>query len=304
MMNNFNTPKMVPYYPSLRGYLKDDLYSHMFTEDVHLGIMPIGIKSRDSEHFKAKLDGENKEKAKEILIKLGEFGNSYDLLEIASDAITNIARNLAFEGDVLYEIVNSNNEYNLYSFTSKRVIRFFTHYFQFIPKADWEYYKRKYSIIHKNNIWHLTIPKSLGGIHHFKIIKRKLSYSNHLAPTFYLDNIIKTDNIFDYKKYIKTQVIYYNNTTLKWGWNRRDWSQEYCTEYYTIYKNLVFKRAQSILRNYIIDEINKLFIRLDIDSVLYVDGIPKPYYIDNLIRNLNKGEISLAKASEDASIYK
>lgn len=49
--------RLVPFFHSLSGNQVSNLYSHMFREDVALGIMPIGGRSRRCPDFSAEMVG-------------------------------------------------------------------------------------------------------------------------------------------------------------------------------------------------------------------------------------------------------
>lgn len=90
--------------------------------------------------------------------------------------------------------------------------------------------------------------------------------------------------------------------TKYWGWNRRDWSQDNCTEFYTFYRMLNFKYAQALLRESIIDEINCLLKRLSIDCEILMKGIPSSKEILKLRKKMELGEISFNVVSDKVLI--
>lgn len=293
-------PSVASHFPSLSKGPDIDPNVGMFTEDIHLAIMPIGGRTERQEHFIAELQGEEPdcEKAKAIIGELGEF-DRYDTTAMICDAIDNIAKHLAWEGQAVYEIIKDNEQIYLHGFTSKNLIQIILWYLQIIPPGDWDLWKRKYNLINNKRIWKVKIPYELGGISGHKRILKRLRKYDHLGPSFYRKDLERgeTPKYYDFLKYVRNSEIYFNRVTHKWGWNRRDWAQEKCTEFYTFYKMLSFRYAQAILREHIIKEINQLLERLSIQCKLFVGGLPTAKEILQIRNDMHKGLVSFAEVS-------
>lgn len=223
---------------------------------------------------------------------------------MVSDAIENIARHLAWEGQAVFEIIKEEEYIYINGFTTKNLFKLFNWYLQIVPPGDWELWKRKFTFVTKEKIWKVEIPHELGGMRGYKNVLRKLRKHNHLGPDFYrqdLDRgIIVTD--FDFSKYRRNGEIYYNRATHAWGWNRRDWSQDKCTEFYSFYKMLSFRYAQAILREHITEEINRLLSRLSIKCELIVTGLPTSNEILKIREDMQKGELSFSEVSDKVAM--
>ena len=111
-----------------------------------------------------------------------------------------------------------------------------------------------------------------------------------------------TTKNYDFIKYVRSSEIYFNRVTHTWGWNRRDWSQEKCTEFYSIYKMLSFRYAQAVLREHIIDEINKLLNRLSVKCKLIANGLPTANEILQMRTSMQKGDLSFTEVSDKVAM--
>jgi hypothetical protein len=87
-----------------------------------------------------------------------------------------------------------------------------------------------------------------------------------------------------------------------WGWDTRDWSSQYVTEYYQFYRRLTFRWSIEILRRHVIQEINRLLFRLEIEASIAIEGLPTPASILDARERMAKGEIDFAVATRLTSI--
>lgn len=303
---NISDPTVATHFPSLSHNPDLNPEVHMFTEDVHLGVMPIGGRTERQNNFAVTLDGKEKEceRASSILADLGEY-NRHDTLEMVCDAVDNIASHLAWEGCAVYEIVaDDDGEVHVHSFTSKRLVKFPKWFIQIIPRADWQLWEKKCVIIPANKVWQIQMPLVLGGYRGYKNTLNKLTMFQHLGPSFWKKDLeigIQSP-AFDFQKYVRSTEIYYGQITRAWGWNRRDWSQDRSTEFFNFYKMITFRWAQSVLREHIITELNKLFNRLNIVCELRVAGLLSPSEILKIRQDLLDGTTSFAQASNRVSL--
>ena len=106
---------------------------------------------------------------------------------------------------------------------------------------------------------------------------------------------------FSFREYINVVEAYQSRVTKEWGWNRRDYTLENNTEYYSIYKRITRARAQALLRTHIINEINKLLCRLAIAARIEVSGLPSPGDISMTRNDLAAGKLSFTRALDSVS---
>ncbi|MEW8375017.1 MAG: hypothetical protein AB2722_14005 [Candidatus Thiodiazotropha sp.] len=298
-------PSMATRFPSLSKGPDIDPDAHMFTEDIHMAIMPIGGRTDKQKEFAVEFQGEAPEceRAKVIIGELGEF-NRHDAAGMLCDAVDNIARYLAWEGQAVFEIIEDGEQVYINGFTTKNLFKLFNWYLQIIPPGDWDLWKRKLTFVSEKKIWKVEIPHELGGVWGYKNVLRKLRKYNRLGPNFYRQDLERgiTAKDFDFSKYVRSGEIYFNRVTHTWGWNRRDWSQDKCTEFYSFYKMLSFRRAQALLREHIIQEINLLLDRLSVKCKLVVTGLPTSDEIQTIRDDMQKGVLSFTAVSDKVAM--
>jgi hypothetical protein len=193
---------------------------------------------------------------------------------------------------------------HVHGFTSKRLVRLPGWFLQIIPRADWQLWKRKWVIIPASKIFYLEMPIVLGGYKGYKRTLKSLRRFEHIGPPFWrrdLESGIQS-HAFDFQRYVRSSEIYYGRITRAWGWNRRDWSQERSMEFFNFYKMVTFRWAQSVLREHITTELNRLFSRLGIVCEIKVTGLPTSSEILKIRRELQEGIITFAQASDRVSL--
>ena len=288
---------MATHFSSLPEEINLNVY--MFSDDIHLAIMPIGGQTKNHKTLSVDLKGEYSEceKAQSIISQLCEYGRD-DIPRMLCDAVDQIARHLSWEGQAVYEIIEDGDEIYIRGFTSRNLFRIFSWYLQIIPPKNWDLWKRKYTLVNRKKIWSLQIPHTLGGKSEYGKILRKLRKYQHFGPEFYSEDLKhgKIVKNYDFPRYIKNNEIYVNKVTNKWGWNRRDLSQDKCTEFYTLYKRLSFIWAQAILREHIINEINQLLTRLSINCKIIVTGLPTAAETLQVRSDMQNGTINFSEA--------
>lgn len=294
-------PSLATHFPSLSKGPDIDPDVHMFTEDIHLAIMPIGGRTDKQQQFAVEFQGDAPDcaRAKEVVGELGEF-DRYDTAGMVCDAVDNIARHLAWEGQAVFEIIYDEEQIYLNGLTTKNLFKTFNWYLQLIPSGDWDLWKRKFTIANKRKIWKVEMPHKLGGVRGYKKVLKKLRKYTYLGPDFYRQDLERgiAAKDFDFSKYVRSGEIYFNRVTHAWGWNRRDWSQDKCTEFYSFYKMLSFRHAQAILREHVVGEINRLLSRLSINCKLIVTGLPTAKDIIKIRNDMQKGELSFTAVSD------
>jgi len=274
----------------------------MFTQDVPLGVMPIGGRTDKHNNFAVSLVGsdEDREKALQLIGEIGRY-DRHGITESVCDAIDEIVRHLAWEGFAVYELIQSENgSQHIWGFTSKRLWKLPGFFLQFVPRGDWELLKKKVVFIPASRVWYLEMPSALGGRKGYSDVLKRLGRFEHLGPEFWrkdLEHGVQSKD-FDFQRYVRNSEIYCGQVTEVWGWNRRDWSQERCTEFFTFYKMIRFQQAKAMLREHVVAELNALFARLGINCELHITGLPTPEDIRQTERELTEGRITFGAASD------
>lgn len=294
------------HFPSLSRESDLNPNVHMFIEDVHLAVMPIGGRTEKHKEFAITLNGEKEDcdRARNLVGGIGTY-DGHDLALMVCDAVNEMARHLAWEGCAVYEIIpDDGGATRLHGFTSKRLVRLSGWFLQVIPRGDWELWKKKWAIIPVSRIWYLEIPSALGGRKGYTRTLKRLRRFDQLGPVFWRQDLEHGEQSknFDFQEYVKNSEIYFRRVTKGWGWNRRDWSQERSTEFFSFYKMITFRWAQAVLREHIVSELNRLFSRLGFACQLKVIGLPTADDILKTKSELLDGKISFGVASDRVSL--
>lgn len=295
-------PTLATHFPSLSHASDMNPNIHMFTQDVQLAVMPIGGRAHKNKDFTVDLMGsdEDKEKSKQLLSEIGQ-NDRIDLAEIVCDAINEIAQRLAWDGCAVFEIVRGDHgSQHICGITTKRLFKLPMSYLQVIPRGDWGLWKKKAVVIPASRVWDLEMPPALGGRKGYRSVLKRLKRFEHLGPEFWKKDLEYgvQSREFDFQSYVRNCEIYYGQVTKSWGWNRRDWSQQRCTEFYTFYKMMRFQKSQALLREHIVVELNGLLKRLGISCKLQVTGLPTPQDVLKTEREMTEGRITFGAASD------
>lgn len=299
-------PTAATHFPSLSRGPDVNQNAYMFAEDVHLAVMPIGGRTEKHKNFAVAVEGPTNacERARDVLGGIGRF-DRHNLAGMACDAVEEIARQLAWEGQAVFEIIQDDGEVtHVHGFTSKRLVRIPGWFLQIIPRGDRDLWKKKWVIIPAGRIWKLEMPSVLGGRKGYKMVLTRLRRFERLGPHFWKEDLERGDQskYFNFQQYVMTAEVYYGRVTRTWGWNRRDWSQERSTEFFTFYKMVTFRWAQAVLREHVISEINGLFVRLGMDCILRVSGLPTSDEILGVRGELLSGNISFSRVADIVTI--
>lgn len=299
-------PTVATHFPSLSHDPDINANIHMFTQDVQMAVMPIGGRTEKHKEFAVMFEGAHEEcaKAEQLVGDIGRY-DRHDVAGMVCDAVEEIARYLAWEGCAVYELIRGDDGMqHIWGFTSKGLWRLPGYFMQIIPRGDWDLFKKKLVFVPAHRIWYLQMPPALGGRMGYRNILRRLRRFERLGPEFWrsdLEHGVQSIG-FDLQRYARDSDIYFGQVTKDWGWNRRDWSQERCTEFFTFYKMIRFSWANAMLREHIVGELNGLFARLGIKCKLKVTGLPTSADILQTHSELSEGKISFGTASDRVSL--
>lgn len=269
---------------------------HMFQEDIVLSIMPMGAESTNFLSFDAKFVGEKLENNNAIAVckSLGRNSYRHDESNVICQCIEDIARSLAWDGAAIYEIL-FNAETKKLHFLGVSTTGIYEVPFGLIQiPTKFDKCKKRFNFLNSKNIWKIEMPPLLGEKNGYRKILSNLSKFNSLGPVFYMQGLEKgvLTKSFEYADYRQKSHIFARKSTLNWGWDLRDIDREEKTEIYQYYQDLTFSWAKAVLREHIISELNILFKKLEIKSIIEVSGIPTPKEILKFREDLLKGNKS------------
>ncbi len=302
-------PRVARHFRSLSREIDTNPSAHMFVQDVHIAVMPIGGRFSQERDFSVEIQGSSEHRAVSILQSLtdGDLFSEPNLKELLSDVVNKIALYLASGGRSVYEIIrDKENEeaWRLYSFTDRRLFRAFGKCIQIVPKSDRQLWKKFYVIIPKEDIWEIAMPKVLGGFRGYRSILKKLSRFSQIVPSFLMDEMSqqKWPAYFNVKNYEKEKNLFVAKTTTRWGWHMRSSGLRIWTEFYAMYRFITFNWAKACLREHIIKELNHLFCQLQIDAEIVVKGLPTAREILKTRQQMCEGKITFDEASKKSSV--
>lgn len=311
-----NTRKSIKYYITDKGSSRDlygSLHAHMFTEDLHLGIMPIGGRSENPD-FAVKIDPPSKEVRE--LIRLGlhtRYGDSRNIAEAVCDFIRETAHILSYYGKAYYEIIYfyaDENRNKIEGFEIERIPNHnikdtFGFCWQFIPKKTLEHKEeilKRFIWLPKKDLLVLSIPRALAGARKFRRLLSELQWlSKCTIPEFAKRDMAIHERIkgYDFSIYRENQETFLAKITQYLGWTARGRFIERSLEFYQIYRLLRFEKTKAILREYILHKLNEslemIGKQMRFNAKIRLEGIPSPQDYDNYMRQLIDGSLQFSE---------
>ncbi|MBI5634718.1 MAG: hypothetical protein HZA15_14710 [Nitrospirae bacterium] len=291
---------------------------HMFAEDVHLHVMPLGSHARTKHKFTVELTSPDVEVEKIIRYAFPHNGYvQHSLTESISEFIKQCAFELAYKGLTFHEIVRGRQIEDRRTPSRKlreeppdpermffashipgQVINIGSHYVQIIPRVEWAKWRRAFILIPSSDVWRIEIPKQLGGYKNHPQLLRALIKSGTPLPKFINDAMAEQKELptFDFKEFHKQQDLIAANETAVWGWAGRELWRDQTLEYYQFYRHVCFAKTMNVLREHILLSINSLLKRISFSSNLVIKGLPSLAELDETLSKMAKGEISFDDA--------
>lgn len=268
---------------------RNTFYKNMFIDDIVTGIIPVSL-NRDKYDIQVTIecDKNDLDLVKDILNGFSNYSEKFDLKQLVKDAIEGIARSISWYGDAVYEIYKNENDIKLINLRANKFIDCKFFYIQLPPQ------KKLPKLINKKTIWKISIPKSLQTKYSYKRILTAIDKFGSMMPKYIEDELHKGNafHYYDSKIYREKQFWYVNDLTSEWGWNQRDTSEEFTTEFFRNYKYIKFDLSQAIFREHIIIELNHLFKKLNIKAFITIENIPTSDDYKKHIQNFISNKIS------------
>ena len=292
-------PTVATHFPSLSSGFDVNLNVDMFTQDVQLGVMPIGGMTEKHKDFTVALEGKQSdcEIAERLIAEIASKDRN-DLVGMVCDAVKRMLWDLASSGYAVFEVLRDDEGLeHIYRFPPKCLLKLPRYFLQIIPRGDWEKWEKKFVIVPADRIWYLEMPSELGGRRGYRKILRILEKFDTLHPPFWQQDLQRQVQYkhFDFQWYVRNTQIYRRTVTKSWGWNNCDNTIERTTDFYIYYKLITYCWAKTILREHVINEFNRFFVRLGFECEIKVSGLPTPNEILNVRAKLLAGKISYSE---------
>ncbi len=268
--------------------------SHMFIEDMYTGIMPFMIYRGEREKYPARIDPATTPQKQRLI---AEGISQHDHTNLLEDAICEFIRTTAHvlfsDGVAFYEIVYKKNEsgeiegFDFVLLQPFYLFRFWKNYYQVVPW--WEAKESRIRVqitkIPAEKVLRIDFPKQYGGKRKIdSVLKRLWQLSKELIPDFHMKAMEKNENIgFDLDEFNRAKYLEAAKLTKAFGWNQRQRSEGYITEYYSMLRFLREKKLEATMREHIITELNtalnrqplNLGARIVIDNLFTVEDVAK-----------------------------
>jgi hypothetical protein len=285
----------------------------MLTEDLHLGIMPIGGRSKNPQ-FQVAIEPADSKVEKLIIDGLPtHHGQPYNLSEAVSDFIEEAAQILAYYGKAYYEIVyyyeNKDTKqpisFTLDSISNYNIHGLFGFFWQFLPKKSMQYDEEKTSRfiwLPRNRIVQLKLPDVIGGPRTQKLVLKNLAWlSKETIPKFAMDDMAKQQQQpgYDFMTYRRNRDVYLGKITKHIGWPVRSLLNDQASEFYQLHRYLKFEKTKAILREDILSKLNDVLKiigeKIGFKAEIKITGLPSPTDFDAYIERLSTGELKFAE---------
>lgn len=309
-----STRRSVWYYSPRENYdlIEPRLYRHMFEEDIHLGIMPIGAKSSRRE-FAITLSPSSEEVQELVIQGLPTYhGEAHSLEEAVCSFVDNAAHMMGLYGRSFYEIVYMGDNleqpasFALQQLQTRTIHGKLGFYWQYIPRKVRAVEGKRLSPfvrLPKRDLMTLFFPLTLGGWReHHRLMRGLKTLDKASIPKFFMDDLKHFQQTpgYDFTAHKRYMESFLGKATRMIGWNARSMLDDICLEYYRIYRHIKFERSKALLREYILDCLNrtisKIGRKMNFKAHIQVQGLPSSRDLSSLLIRLDKGEIQFLEA--------
>lgn len=279
----------------------------MLIEDVDHTIMPLGSYGRTNSGYNVSVNPPSDEASACLQTAFTSEECEYDLASSLAMFIRRAANVILYQGEAFYEVVFDGNEkpkgfwlaplplgeVKMY----RRVVR------QMIP-PDIQLargLKHAYVEMPASDVVHFSFPASLGGKQGIAQLTAGLEHLGGSLPQFADSNFGKLREVgFEVAEYHELRDCALGQITAKLGWHARSLMERRTTEIYTVYRKLKFNRSLALVREHILNYVNRsiepALRRIGLKGVLSVSGLPTSEDMEAKLKELIEGKLSFADA--------
>lgn len=306
------------YSPAYLAEQKTDTrlegYSYMLMEDVRTYVMPTRGFSRYREQLDIGLEPGDNSTIDRVVLSLGQerYPSGSGLKRVLSDLIADLAFQLAYRATIHFEIATTSASEQVTEPVSGRPmaeefpvgiklplripgrpINLGIGVLQVLPRIRAESTDGRFAWIPRTKVWTCRLPRELRGSWGFKLTQGAIVASSRFQPRYLADQGTAwlEDPHLDVGEFHTSQQLLLANATSHLGWAARMLWRDRTLEFYQFYRELRFARSMCTLRLHIVDSINHLLPRLDIQATLSLTGLPALEELDLAISNLKEGKI-------------
>jgi hypothetical protein len=295
------------YFPNSIGSSSDVMMGHsfLFIRDLPLGIMPMG-HGIDTKEWHVTLDpaeGLDLTEWISTLLDIDRHGyGKSGLAPAVSSFIEEIAKELAYSGETYYEVVTRDTEASpapvyLLPLPLGPVRLRGNVYLQSVPEADRDPGAPSEIAIPREKIVRFALPPSLGTPEEHRALLRDLVKLSNPMPRFALEGAdLGKGSGYDFAAHHRAQDAAIEHAMASWGTVPSVRWLKGTTEYFFVARTLQFRRAQALIREQIVRDLNLLLDRLAVSRHLIVTGLPTAGEILVAMERLERGEIDFKSA--------
>lgn len=296
---------------------------HMFIEDVHAAVVP--YPHRPDRTLAAHVEGTEADvrEARLSLRSLAEYAHADDAEELIPDVVRTVVQHMLWRGYAAFTIDEPTREEdhprrnvlgepaeNLSPFrplqpmphrrlfsTPLGIVEFFG------TQNNWSRRRKVLRFYPKRRIWLVDVPRELGGRLGFWLMMERLARFPDVFPQWSSRALLHEQARvrFDVTGYAQLRTAYHAASAGRWGWSARDVSTTYQTEFFAVYRTMMFHHSLAVLREHVIVMLNLLLQeRLALDARVELSGPPSAREISALVKQMKRGDISLLAALEQA----
>ncbi len=310
----------VSYYPDTAFVEKADipdrskyfqhLYTHMFIEDVKLGIMPIGGRTLKKQ-FTIALEPSDTNWAQIVESALSPREYHHGLASEVCDFVAQCAVELLLFDTSTYEIVYLSEQksgklagFEFVHINPVTIVQRGNNLLQVLPnELAAELGKPGQIELKPERILAFHLPSGFQGKMD-ELMELISILSSPVAPDFYMKEMasgsMKTP--YEVKTHIYRRKVALASATKLYGWNARLAFQEEALEYYLIHRSLLFEHFKIGLRESILETLNQGIKRaggqLGFDTKIIVIGLPTLNDVKIADDHLQKGDLRFAEIME------
>ncbi|MGC0623384.1 hypothetical protein [Escherichia coli] len=261
------------------------------------------------------IESNDEELTQKLLGNVQTRNRQHSVDETIRELIEEIAQSLVWFGKTHYFVHNICEQDKVFirPLNPNGLFRFFSVFFQFVPKRTENYIDRENEILprelrilDKTKLMCFEMPRSLRIILSKQnrilavIDKYQFDSTKFVAQVTHENPYPQTHFDFHIWKNIQEQALY--RATRKTGWNARNYDSNKCSEFFLCHQLIRFKRNQLVLRDYILlqlgKELTKAGSELNLDFYISISpgsDLPQIDELEDLESKLSREEVSFTE---------
>lgn len=275
---------------------------YILREELHVGLLPYGGRSVSYPNFDVEISGNDLEEAKSLLNGLKNYPETH-VTQLVCDVVNTLGNQLSYSGIIRHEIIESEH-YSLSHIPEQSLYDLKYFFVQVVPKEQREASSKSFIFKKAKYVWTLTLPEKVCHWKTYrKILKGLAENTNMLPPHVELAGLAQSSIDFNFENYNKETSKYIYKILNGIGGNQRESRPELVTEFYLVHRMLRLNLSKTLIREHIIDELNLLFSRLNLDAKIIISELPTSKCVRKLISDIELDKKGLNEALSIINIY-